>query len=101
MKHQVVAVENLHVKGMVTLEDSLTLRDRDRNLAKAISDSGWGMFTNFLAYKLEEKGGKFVEIDRWFPSSKFCSNCYRQVDELPLDLREWTCPPKSNSSRQG
>ncbi len=80
-ENQVVVVENLHVKGMV----------RNHNLAKAISDAGWGMFTNFLAYKLEKKGGKLVEIDRWFPSSKLCSNCYHQVDEMPLDVREWTC----------
>ncbi len=81
-ENQVVVVENLHVKGMV----------RNHNLAKAISDAGWGMFTNFLAYKLEKKGGFLVEIDRWFPSSKLCSNCYYQIDELPLDVREWTCP---------
>ncbi len=81
-ENQVVVVENLNVKGMV----------RNRNLAKAISDVGWGIFINFLAYKLEKKGGKLVEIDRWFPSSKLCSNCYYQIDKLPLDVREWTCP---------
>jgi putative transposase len=81
-ENQVVVVENLHVKGMV----------RNHNLAQAISDVGWGTFTNFLAYKLEKKGGKLVEIDRWFPSSKLCSNCYYQSDKLPLDVREWTCP---------
>jgi putative transposase len=81
-ENQVVVVENLYVKGMV----------RHHNLAKAISDAGWGTFTNFLAYKLERKGGKLVEIDRWFPSSKLCSNCYYQIDELPLDVRGWTCP---------
>ena len=81
-ENQVVVVENLHVKGMV----------RNHNLAKAISDEGWGMFTNDLAYKLEKKGGRLVEIDRWFPSSKLCSNCYYQVDEMPLEVREWTCP---------
>ena len=79
---QAVIVENLHVKGMV----------RNHNLAKAISDCGWGTFTNFLAYKLERKGGKLVEIDRWFPSSKLCSNCFYQVSQMPLDVREWTCP---------
>jgi putative transposase len=75
---------------------------RNRNLAKAISDAGWGMFTNFLAYKLEDKGGVLVEIDRWFPSSKLCSNCYNQVSELPLDVREWTCPQcKTHHDRDG
>src|ERR671933_1184394 len=81
-ENQVVVVENLNVKGMV----------RNHNLAKAISDAGWGTFTNFLAYKLEKKGGKLVEIDRWFPSSKLCSNCYYQIDKLSLDIREWVCP---------
>jgi putative transposase len=79
---QAVIVENLNVKGMVG----------NHNLAKAISDAGWGMFTNFLAYKLERKGGKLVEIDRWFPSSQLCSNCFYQMSEMPLDVREWTCP---------
>jgi putative transposase len=79
---QAVIVENLHVKGMV----------RNHNLAKSISDAGWGTFTNFLAYKLERKGGKLVEIDRWFPSSKLCSNCFYQVSDMLLDVREWTCP---------
>ena len=50
------------------------------------------MFVNFLAYKLKQKGGLLVEIDRWFPSSKTCSNCLYQMSEMPLDIREWTCP---------
>jgi putative transposase len=79
---QAVIVENLHVLGMV----------RNHKLAKSISDVGWGTFTNFLAYKLERRGGKLVEIDRWFPSSKLCSNCFYQIGEMPLDVREWTCP---------
>ncbi len=79
---QAVIVENLHIKGMV----------RNPKLAKSISDVGWGTFTNFLAYKLERIGGKLIEIDRWFPSSKLCSNCFYQMSEMPLDIREWTCP---------
>ncbi|MGK7916210.1 MAG: RNA-guided endonuclease InsQ/TnpB family protein [Prochloraceae cyanobacterium] len=80
--HQVVVIENLNIKGMV----------RNHKLAKAISDVGWGTFTNFLDYKLKQKGGLLVEIDRWFPSSKTCSNCLYQMPEMPLDVREWTCP---------
>jgi putative transposase len=65
---------------------------RNHKLSKAISDVGWGMFLNFLSYKLEREGKVLVEIDRWFPSSKTCSECLYQVDELPLSVREWTCP---------
>ncbi|MDP8933938.1 MAG: transposase [Cyanobacteriota bacterium] len=77
-----VLVEKLHVLGMV----------RHQNFAKAISEAGWETFTNFLAYKLERKGGNLVEIERYFPRSKLCSNCFDQMTEMPLDVREWTCP---------
>ncbi len=80
--NQVIVVESLHVKGMV----------RNHKLAKAISDVGWGMFVNFLQYKLDREGKVLVEIDRWFPSSKLCSNCHYQVDEMPLAVRTWICP---------
>jgi transposase, IS605 OrfB family, central region len=79
---QVIVVENLNVKGMV----------KNRKLSKAISDVGWGMFVNFLEYKLKEKSGQLLEIGRFFPSSKTCSYCGYLVDELPLDIREWDCP---------
>ncbi len=81
-ENQVVVVENLNVKGMV----------RNPKLAKAISDTGWAMFVNFLDYKLEKEGKVLVEINRWFPSSKLCSNCDYQMREMPLDIRGWTCP---------
>jgi len=81
-ENQVIVVESLNTKGMV----------RNHKLAKAISDVGWGMFVNFLSYKLEKEGKVLVEIDRWFPSSKLCSNCHYQVDEMPLEVRSWTCP---------
>ncbi|MBE9042015.1 transposase [Oscillatoriales cyanobacterium LEGE 11467] len=80
--NQVIVVENLNVKGMV----------KNHKLAPAISDVGWGAFVNFLAYKLECEGKVLVEINRWFPSSKTCSNCHYQISELPLDVRHWDCP---------
>jgi len=81
-ENQVIVVESLNTKGMV----------RNHKLAKAISDVGWGMFVNFLSYKLEKEGKVLIEIDRWFPSSKLCSNCHYQVDGMPLEVRAWTCP---------
>lgn len=80
--NQVIVVESLNTKGMV----------RNHKLAKAISDVGWGMFVNFLQYKLDRAGKVLVEIDRWFPSSKLCSNCHYQVSEMRLDIRTWICP---------
>jgi putative transposase len=79
---QVIVVENLNVKGMV----------KNRKLSKVISDVGWGMFVNFVNYKLQQRSGKLIEIGRFFPSSKTCSCCGYLVDELSLDIREWDCP---------
>ena len=98
--NQVVVVENLNVKGMVCPKD--TLRERNHKLAYAISDTGWGTFVNFLDYKCEKEGKILLEINRWFPSSKACSNCHYQVKELPLDVRAWTCPScGTNHDRDG
>ncbi len=80
-KNQVIAVENLNIKGMV----------KNHNLAKAISDVGWGMFCTMLKYKAESEGRQYIEIDRWFPSSKTCHVCLNRVDNLSLDVRAWTC----------
>ena len=80
-ENQVIAVENLNVKGMV----------KNHNLAKAISDVGWGQFCTMLKYKTEREGKTYIEIDRFFPSSKTCHVCLNQVSSLPLDVRVWTC----------
>ena len=74
-------VENLNVRGLV----------RNHKLAKAISDCGWGMFVNFLSYKLERENKQLVEIDRFFPSSHICPNCLTQQPKMDLSVREWTC----------
>ncbi len=80
-ENQVIAVENLNIKGMVN----------NHNLAKAISDVGWGMFCTMLKYKTESEGKQYIEIDRFFPSSKTCHLCLNRVDNLTLDARAWTC----------
>jgi putative transposase len=78
---KVIVVENLNVKGMV----------RNHKLAKAISDVGWGMFVNFLSYKLEREDKRLVEISRWFPSSHICPDCLTQTPKMDLSIREWIC----------
>ncbi|MBE9167509.1 transposase, partial [Pleurocapsales cyanobacterium LEGE 06147] len=81
-ENQVIVVENLNVKGMV----------RNRNLAKAINSVGWGQFCTMLKYKAENEGKVYLEVDRFFASSKTCNNCLYQVSDLPLELRFWECP---------
>jgi putative transposase len=50
------------------------------------------MFMTMLKYKAERDGKVYLEIDRFFPSSKTCNNCRYVMDEMPLDIREWQCP---------
>ncbi|WP_242632956.1 transposase [Thiothrix fructosivorans] len=61
-------------------------------LAKHIADASWGEFTRQLAYKANWAGRTYVEIGRFFPSSKRCSGCGCVVDRLPLAVRVWECP---------
>ena len=49
------------------------------------------MFMTMLKYKAENKGKIYLEVDRFFPSSKTCHVCLNQVSSLPLDIRRWTC----------
>jgi putative transposase len=47
-----------------------------------------------LKYKTEWEGKIYIEVDRFFPRSKTCSNCLHQVDNLTLDIRSWQCPKR-------
>ena len=80
-ENQVIAVEDLNVKGMM----------QNHNLARAIGDAGWGAFTRMLEYKAAQAGKGFVRVNRWYPSSKTCSCCGHAVKSMPLNVRAWTC----------
>lgn len=80
-RYDVICTESLAVKNMV----------RNSALSKSISDAGWGGFVRMLEYKAEWYGKSFVKVNRFFPSSKTCSNCGFVVESLPLNIREWTC----------
>ncbi len=80
--HDVIVIEDLNVAGMV----------RNRPLAKAISDCGWGTFRRMLQYKAARAGRRLIVIDRWYPSSKTCSACGYLLAELGLSTRTWHCP---------
>jgi putative transposase len=81
-EHDVIVIEDLAVTNMV----------RNRRLARAISDCGWGEFRRQLEYKCRRYGRELVVIDRWYPSSKTCSACGHLLAGLSLGTRHWTCP---------
>jgi putative transposase len=80
--NQVIHVEDLNIVGMVA----------NRRLARAISDTGWGQFVRIIAEKADRYGRTVGVVSRRLASSKTCSGCGHRLDQLSLQIREWTCP---------
>ena len=79
--YDVIVVEDLNMQNL----------SQALNFGKSVSDNGWGTFLNFLTYKLLDRGKQFITIDKWFPSSKMCSNCRSVKTELSLAERLYKC----------
>ena len=78
-----ICIEDLNMKAM----------SQALNFGKSVCDNGWGMFTTFLKYKLEDMGKRLIKVDRFFASSKTCSGCgYKNEEVKNLAVRSWTCP---------
>ena len=75
-RYGTVFLEDLNVKGM----------QRNHHIAKSISDASMSMTASQLAYKT-----KVGKVDRWYPSSKTCSNC-GCIQDMPLSRRTYVCP---------
>lgn len=80
--NQVIVLEDLAVKNMV----------KNHKLAQAISDVSWGSLVSMLKYKAIWYNRQVIQIDRFYPSSKTCSNCYHVMPSMDLSIREWACP---------
>jgi putative transposase len=63
----------------------------NRRLSKAIGDIGMHELKRQLEYKAKWTGVKLVQVDRWAPTSKTCSECGSVQETMPLRIREWTC----------
>ena len=79
-----VCIEDLNMKGM----------SQALNFGKSVTDDSWGAFTIMLTYKLQEQGKQLIKINKFFPSSQFCSVCGYQNEEVKdfRKVREWECP---------
>jgi len=80
-ENQFIAIEDLNVKGMI----------KNHKLSRSITDTGFGEFRRQLEYKCKIWGNKIVEISRFFPSSKMCSNCGCLKQDLKLSDRIYKC----------
>jgi len=77
-----LCIEDLNLRGMV----------KNHCLARSLHDAAIGMASRSLEQKGARYGKAVVKIDRWFPSSKLCSGCGHLLANLPLQVRDWTCP---------
>ena len=83
-QYSCVCVENLNMRSM---------SNKGFGNGKATLDNGYGMFLNMLGYKLRERGGYLVRVDKWYPSSQICHCCGKQYPiTKDLSVRVWTCP---------
>ena len=76
-----VCIEDLNMKGM----------SQALNFGKSVMDNGFGMFVSMLNYKLMEQGKQLIKIDKWFPSSKMCSECGKVKNTFLLSERTYHC----------
>ncbi|WP_369243693.1 IS607 family element RNA-guided endonuclease TnpB [Streptomyces sp. R41] len=76
-----VVVEDLNVAGML----------KNRRLAQKIADAGFGEIRRQLTYKGRRNACRTVVANRWYPSSKTCSNCGAVKAKLPLHVRVFSC----------
>jgi putative transposase len=81
-ENQVIAIESLAVSNM----------QKNHCLSKSISDASWSEFVRQLEYKALWYGRELIGIDKWFPSSRRCSDCGYTLPKMPLNVRQWTCP---------
>ena len=80
-RYSVVCIEDLNVAGMV----------KNRHLARSVSDAALGEFRRQLEYKTARSGAVLRVVDRWYPSSKTCSNCGVVKAKLSLGERTFNC----------
>nr|DAZ50433.1 MAG TPA: endonuclease [Caudoviricetes sp.] len=76
-----VVMEDLNVTGMM----------KNRHLSKAIQEQCFGEFIRQMQYKCEWNGIEFVQVGRFYPSSKTCSCCGAIKRDLRLRDRVYVC----------
>lgn len=78
--YQFIGLEDLNAKGMV----------KNRKLAKSVSDASFGEIKRQLIYKSDSNGNMLQLVDRWYPSTKTCSQC-GNVKDMLLSMRIYDC----------
>lgn len=81
VEYDVITVEKLSLQSM----------QESKLFSRKIADMGYHNFIRLLKYKAHDYGKLFHQVDKYFPSTKKCSNCGRLKKELPLSQRTYSC----------
>lgn len=79
--YDIISVENLDIKEMM----------KNKSFSKRINDIGYHTFVKMLEYKCHDSGKVFHQVDKYFASSKICSECGKKKKTLPLSQRVYSC----------
>ena len=80
-KPMFIALEDLNVKGMM----------KNKHLSKAIQEQSFYEFKRIISYKANWNNIKIIEVPRFYPSSKICSECGSIKKDLKLSDRKYIC----------
>lgn len=89
-ENQVLVVEDLAVMNLLRPAVGKGRRRKAR-LNRSIIDAAWGELVRQLRYKCAWYGRTLVIVDRFFPSTRRCSDCHAKGPSLDVSVREWTC----------
>jgi len=78
---EAIVIENLNISGMM----------KNKHLARSIAEAKFYEIRRQLEYKCQWSNIKLIIADRWFPSSKLCSECGHKKDKLSLSERVYIC----------
>ncbi|HYA99391.1 MAG TPA: transposase [Ktedonobacteraceae bacterium] len=77
----IVGIEDLNLKGLL----------KNRKLARSFSDAALGKLSSLLTSKTQQRGGRVIKVDRFFPSSKTCHCCGWKWEDMQLSDRLFLC----------
>lgn len=89
-KYDYVFIENLNLNDIAAY----------KQLGKSTKDNAYRKFVRTLKYKMDERGKKLIEIDKFYPSTRKCNWCGNVIEHIDLEARTWQCPKcKMNHNR--